>query len=329
MTSLVDYRKFDGIGDDIDDDDTAAARAPRVTRLDNASTIQIGGGGWHVAGPAPAPVKVAKAATAAKAKGGVDYSKWDSFDDSDDEGAPNAYYEDDWEAQREEEAKEAAERNPAPPPTKPAAKTQDPLDAEERFGTAGGAPAFAWSQTAAEVRARFGVPAGTKAADVAFTVDFVYAAADAGEAPQQAGKCVVSLKVRGVSVFEGLNLMHDVWCDGDDRPDFRLVDHDSHAADLKQLDWEVADAPDLGGRALVATFQKRHPARDLVVWWPRLFAKSAAPPFLEPDVDTTKLAARNARPKPPAAAPSFQSAWDEAHAAFQQRTREPPQIIDV
>ena len=47
MSALTNYDRFAGIGDD-EEAEEAAARPPRpvVTRLDNASTITIGGGGW-------------------------------------------------------------------------------------------------------------------------------------------------------------------------------------------------------------------------------------------------------------------------------------------
>ncbi|KAH8057085.1 hypothetical protein JL721_9823 [Aureococcus anophagefferens] len=79
MSALTNYDRFAGIGDD-EEAEEAAARPPRpvVTRLDNASTITIGGGGC---------------------------------------GEPNRYIEDDVFREREEEWKaEAAAAAPTPAP---------------------------------------------------------------------------------------------------------------------------------------------------------------------------------------------------------------------
>ena len=52
----MDYSKWDGFGEE--EEEEGVRPVPRVTRLDTASRITIGGGGWSAAPvPAPAPAR--------------------------------------------------------------------------------------------------------------------------------------------------------------------------------------------------------------------------------------------------------------------------------
>mmetsp|Transcript_21713 Transcript_21713/g.65088 ORF Transcript_21713/g.65088 Transcript_21713/m.65088 type:complete len:227 (+) Transcript_21713:205-885(+) len=85
MSALTNYDKFNGIGDEeAAADEAAANRRPVVTRLDAGQTINVGKDGWSVAPAAPKPKPAAPKPKPAK-KGGIDYSKWDNFGDSDSE----------------------------------------------------------------------------------------------------------------------------------------------------------------------------------------------------------------------------------------------------
>ena len=314
MSALTNYDRFAGIGDD-EEAEEAAARPPRpvVTRLDNASTITIGGGGWSAA-PTPAPAPKPKPA------GGIDYSRWDHLDDSESDGEPNRYIEDDVFREREEEWKaEAAAAAPTPAPVSREVVADATLDGGLILDAAS-APAVAWAQTADDVAIRFRVDGAAKGADVKLTVAY----------DGDARACALSLEAPGARL-RGL-LAHDVWCEGDDRPTFKVCLNDAEAAALKELDWvlEPARAPlPTGAKCVVLCLKKRSFAVDVVAWWPTLFRKDAAPAGLAPETprDTRALAGRVRRGAKTA---GVQAAWDGAHAAFLDKVQAgPPAPVDI
>lgn len=282
---MVDYSKFDGIGDDEEEE-----VRPRVTRLDEASKVVVGRDGWAVA------------------PRGIDYSKWDRFDDagSEDEAEPNQYYEDEVFAQREAEARAAAQPVPGPRPR------ADQSVATDGAGTLDGSRFFVWTQTSDDVTAWFATSA-RRARDVTLDVSF----------DKQQRRCRLRL-----DAFRA-TLKHDVWCARDDRPHFRLADSDAHAEELSELDWGLEDAPPTlaTAKCVRVTINKRPPDRGVVVWWSRLFEPRDR--LHEDVIDTTRLKARTKRSTPKDAA-SFQQVWDDSHLAFMDKVanRQGPVTID-
>lgn len=279
---MVDYSKWNDLEVSDDEDD----KHPQVTRFTKGSSITIGKDGWRV--------NDSKKET----KKGLDYSKWDHLDESDGEGEENRYYEDDVWAQREEEAK--AQRQTEPWVNEAKAPTPVRATLDGGVGKWKGESFFAWTQSASEVTVRF---ATTDKVDVFFDT--------------ASRKCIVTL-----GDFKA-SLRHDVWCRGDDRPTFTLVDSDRHLDDLKGiLDWEIEDTPGTAPlptpRCLRVTLHKRAIARDVTLWWSRLF-EPGQPDISEVDLDTTDLEARRPRRTNPNA---LQSAWDDAHAEFLEQAKD-------
>ncbi|KAH8043497.1 hypothetical protein JL720_17379 [Aureococcus anophagefferens] len=87
MSALTNYDRFAGIGDDEEAEEAArppARRdAPRQRVDDHHRRRRL------VRAPTPAPAPKPKPA------GGIDYSRWDHLDDSESDGEPNRYIEDD------------------------------------------------------------------------------------------------------------------------------------------------------------------------------------------------------------------------------------------
>ena len=145
------------------------------------------------------------------ARGGIDYSKWDAFDESDGEGEPNRYVEDDIDAEREQQWRaEAALSKPVPPP----ASKNTVVDATKDggFATRNGRICAVWSQSAEDVIARFPVGASTRAHNVRCSLQY------------KDDACVLTVNELTAP------LKHDVWCVDDPRPSFRLApSHDEDA----------------------------------------------------------------------------------------------------
>jgi len=335
MSALTNYDKFNGIGDEeAAADEAAANRRPVVTRLDAGQTINVGKDGWSVAPAAPKPKPAAPKPKPAK-KGGIDYSKWDNFEDSESEGEPNRYFEDTVDAAREAEWKEEAEMSQAPyvppPKSRPTAvdatanggtgKQWDPSG----YGSEG--IYFAWSQTAEEVTMRFSVSPECKAKDVECALYF----------HPEARRCHAKVKAPGLmggwprAGLVDQALFQDVWCAGDDRPSFKVAACAEDAEAWAELDWELEDAPfPLRGKCVRLTARKRSFSNEVVIWWRKCFRDAPnepCPPYDEEWVDTTELEARKKRGG--GGGKGFQAAWDAAHAAFQQKVKERPQPKDV
>lgn len=313
MAALTNYDKWQHVGDDEAEAEAAAAPPrPVVTRLDGASTITVGGGGWSAA-PSAAPA-------AAPKRAGIDYGKWDAFVDSESEGEENRYIDDDVFREREAKWKAAAARQPAAAAAPPRETVED---ATASGGTCAKDGAFvaAWSQTAEDVVARFLVPAGTRGRDVAVSTAYDF----------EAKACVLTVRAPGGVDFRA-PLAHDVWAEDDGRPDFRLAVSTHEAAALGELDWTLEAAPppfDDGAKCARVALKKRPLAKGVVTWWPRLFAEGG--PFDEVDLDTAHLAAR-AKRRPHqkrAEAASFADAWAGAHASFSKAVADRPPPVEI
>lgn len=262
---MVDYSRFDGIGDEEEE----AGNKARVTVLEKASSIKISKDGWQVApgGGSLQRREQQPRRVDQKEKHGVDYSRWDKIEDSEESDEEKMYYEDEYFKIREAEAKAKAAVEPRRASPRPRQPTDPTLD-----GSIGrrvdGAALFAWTQTAEEVTIRFALLNEPK-------VFF-----DRSER-----RCVLTIGTLR-AIFK-----YDIWCEGDDRPHFRLADNDNHAEDLRFLDWEREEAPKtvLPGahKCVKITIRKRPPTRDIVVWWSRVFDPSAQ--FVETDIDTAAL----------------------------------------
>jgi len=252
----------------------------------------------------------------------LDYAKWDALvaEESDGEGEPNQYYEDDMFAEREAAAKRerAGHDNASPRPRSRPTPVDATLDGGIGRDRATGAVAFAWSQTADELTVRFATTA-TAAKDVDLDVSF----------DTTTRRCVVALGAWRAT------LKHDVWCRGDDRPTFRLAPSETDVDDWAGvLDWELErGAPtDLGGSSAACvrvTLKKRPPDVGVTVWWSRLFDET--PLFDEADLDVSALGARLRRhAKEPKDRESLQDTWKAAHAAFLEKVRDhQPIAIDL
>ena len=177
MSALTNYDKWKGVGDEEDaEDQRAAPPRPVVTRLDaNTTGVTIGSDGWSVTRTGHAKFDVTPASKPEPAKpkksSGIDYSKGDNVEESDGEGEPNRYVEDDVEAARVEQWKaEAALSKPVPPP----ASKNTVVDATKDggFATRHGRICAAWSQSAEDIVARFPVGASTRAHNVRCSLQY-------------------------------------------------------------------------------------------------------------------------------------------------------------
>jgi len=316
MSALTNYDKWKGIGDEEDaEDQRAAPPRPVVTRLDASTTcVTIGSDGWSVTRTGNAKFDVTPASKPQPAKPkkttGIDYSKWDAFDESDGEGEPNRYIEDDVEAERVEQWKaEAALSKPMPPPA-----SKNPIvDATKDggFATRNGRICAVWSQTAEDIVARFPVGASTRAHNVRCALQYK------GDA------CVLTVNELSET------LKHDVWCSDDPRPSFRLAPSDQDANALKDsFDWCLEDSViplPKDCRCVCVSLKKRPVASGVVTWWSTLFAESAD--VEETPRDTTSL---ESRAKRKAGTPEeFQRAWAGAHEQFLEKVKNHPPPVEV
>ena len=328
MSALTNYDKWKGIGDEEDaEDQRAQPPRPVVTRLDASTTgVTIGSDGWSVTrtgndkfdvtpAPAPQPAKPKPSqpqpvASAPPKRGGIDYSKWDAFDESDGEGEPNRYVEDDVEAERVEQWKaEAALSKPVPPPV-----SKNPVvDATKDggFATRNGRICAVWSQSAEDIVARFPVGKSTRAHNVRCALQYK------GDA------CVLTVNELTAQ------LKHDVWCVDDPRPSFRLAPSDGDADALRDsFDWSLEDSViplPKDCRCVCVSLKKRPVAAGVVTWWSTLFAESAS--IDETPRDTTSLESRTKRR---AGTPEeFQRAWAGAHEQFLEKVKNHPPPVEV
>lgn len=291
---MVDYSRFEHIGDDASDDEVRPE--PRVTRLSEGSKVVIGKDGWQVAAESPR-------------RRGIDYSRWDNLDESVESEEEKTYYEDEYLAMREDEEKAAVEQE-GPRESWMTHRTRQPEWIVD--GGVGRRPdgraLFAWSQTAVEVTLRFAVDVA-KASEVRLRVWFDRRAR---RSRLLLGDFVATLK-------------YDVWAEGDDRPHFRLVDGEDDAKDLRDLDWELEDAPvDVlpdAAKCVTLTLRKRPPAREVIVWWSRVFEQSDN--VIETELDTASLKSRLSRSTNNSQQiQALQDAWDSAHRAFLTKVRD-------
>jgi hypothetical protein len=313
MSALTNYDRWKGIGDEEDAEDRRSQPPrPVVTRLDaNTTGVTIGSDGWSVTRTGHAKFDVTPASKPEPAKptrGGIDYSKWDAFDESDGEGEPNRYVEDDVEAARVERWKaEALLEKPAPPP----ASKNPVVDAtrDGGFATRDGRICAVWSQTADEVTARFPVGASTRAHNV---------------------RCALQYKDGCVLTVNELTaqLKHDVWCVDDPRPSFRLAPSHDEDALKDSFDWCLEDSViplPKDCRCVCVSLKKRPVAHGVVTWWSTLFAESAS--IDETPRDTTSLESRTKRR---AGTPEeFQAAWAGAHEQFLEKVKNHPPPVEV
>ena len=322
MSALTNYDKWKGVGDEEDaEDQRSQPPRPVVTRLDASTTgVTIGSDGWSVTrtgnakfdvtpAPAPQPAKPQPVASAPPKRGGIDYSKWDAFDESDGEGEPNRYVEDDVEAARVEQWKaEAALSKPVPPP----ASKNPVVDATKDggFATRHGRICAVWSQTADEVTARFPVGASTRAHNVRCALQY------------KDDVCVLTVNELTAP------LKHDVWCSDDPRPSFRLAPSHDEDALKDSFDWCLEDSViplPTDCRCVCVSLKKRPVANGVVTWWSTLFAESS-------DVDETPrdTSTLESRAKRRAGTPEeFQAAWAGAHRQFREKVANHPPPVEV
>ena len=187
MSALTNYDKWKGIGDEEDaEDQRSQPPRPVVTRLDASTTgVTIGSDGWSVTRSGhdkfdvtPAPRRTRKtdatqpriSPAAPRRRGGIDYSKWDAFDESDGEGEPNRALRTTSGGARRAVARGCAVQagaaaRPAPEPVVDATK-------DGGFATRNGRICAVWSQSAEDVIARFPVGASTRAHNVRCSLQY-------------------------------------------------------------------------------------------------------------------------------------------------------------
>mmetsp|Transcript_17901 Transcript_17901/g.26883 ORF Transcript_17901/g.26883 Transcript_17901/m.26883 type:complete len:320 (+) Transcript_17901:52-1011(+) len=287
------YAKWDKLF--LEDDEKE--RSPAITRLEQSSSIKIGSQGWSV---------VKK-----KDEGVINYSKWDKFvaEESDGEGEPNAYYEDEiWRQRRDADI--ANKKFTAPIST----KAVDNVTEDGGMGIRvkhDGEAIFVWSQTATEVTIRIGTQAKKAKEIKCINIQF----------DTKTRHCILHLD-DSFSIFRGI-FRYDVWCKDDDRPNFTLVDNQTHHADLTDyLDWSLEPAPlqlHKFNKCIRLNLTKRPPTHGITVWWSRLFEPEPTL-FYEEELDTTILRQRHSSSKN--RVNKFQTAWDQAHAAFLDKVHE-------
>eukprot|EP01062_Namystynia_karyoxenos_P066886 TRINITY_DN60800_c0_g1_i1.p2 TRINITY_DN60800_c0_g1~~TRINITY_DN60800_c0_g1_i1.p2 ORF type:complete len:317 (+),score=88.07 TRINITY_DN60800_c0_g1_i1:70-1020(+) len=305
---MVDYSKWDRIGDDEGEEGAARAR-PRVTRLDGRHTVSLGPGGVNFA-PAPrhaaaAPEEVAsprkrpRVAQAAPqpprppGRYSLDYSKWDAVGDSDDEGGD------------EEGSMDADEPPDGGPPEPPPQRAAQPAAAvQQGAGQPAADPAAAaaaaaalltqnggrvadrllWSQTADQVTARFVVPPGTRAKAVRVSCRERH----------------LSVHVDGAGELGG-DLAYPI----QEPPD-----------GWEDLDWELTDwAADPRARRLVNVTVRKRVAPGTTAWWAHVFPG-------DPRVDLASIDSRSAE-----RARRSREVWEEAHARFRENVRKRKPVV--
>jgi hypothetical protein len=342
---MVDYSKWDKM--DIDDDDDDGPRKPRVTKLEGPSRIVLG---------AQQPPAAGAAATASKDASlsavGLDYSKWDKLEVSDDDDD-----DDDDEAEQDDGDAPDAELWPRTAPGSAAAemaadaREEDALDGEEmeqlrRAQQQGlvAPPPPAPAPVAAAAAASGGPDAGAAHAALVAKLSrngavreaYLWSQTDidaevsvllpAGTRAKQLRVELVRDPTDNVSPANERQRLR-VRLQGAGSGAARVAFEGSLAYPVAQPDeeddelaWEVVDFEGgaAGRRALRVSLRKQA-VPGVVVWWSRALVDEA-------EVDTLALPDRKRAPR----VAEHAAVWDEAQRMFRERVaaRE-PQIIDV
>ncbi|KAJ9468000.1 Low complexity protein [Diplonema papillatum] len=244
---MVDYGKFDKLAREVDAEE--AARQPRVTRLEGATSVRIGKDGVRfepAEKAAPAPAKT-------RAGGGIDYSRWDNLSAGSDDELPS-----DGEAGEEEEEHAPMSLDPQPQSApSPVSLADTPAAAPPgsrarasatRNGGVVDARGLFWAQDQDTVTVHFVVDPGTKAKAVSAAV-----------APPRG--LVVSVAGSELPAVAGRQLAFAVESDEEGSSD---------------VDWELV-ADEQGRRCLKVVLRKAHPAGTRA-WWDRVFVGDPAIP---------------------------------------------------
>ena len=363
----IDYAKWNNAlaaSDDDDDDDERPPGRPRVTRLEGPSQITLGHKDPVAAGPqpnvppGPMTTKPAgggggggsggskSAAVPRPVRAGLDYSRWDHIDVSDDDdedgggsGDDGMEVDGDFGGDREDDdrdlldAEELAraravlneqQQHKSQPPLpqqhqgEPSAlaKATTAFDALRAKLTRNGAEreAYLWRQTETEVELSILLPPGTRARDL--RPELMRAADDvastdgtAAAAPEQV--LVVHKK------------QHATDGAGNSSYFFRgaLAFPVTQPETADDLPWEVSDYEPQNGRRVLRVTLRKEVVHNVVHWWERVLQG-------EDSVDTTAFPDRKRRAGD---AEKHQSVWREAERMFREKVaqRGPPQQIEV
>eukprot|EP01063_Lacrimia_lanifica_P022401 TRINITY_DN30006_c0_g1_i1.p1 TRINITY_DN30006_c0_g1~~TRINITY_DN30006_c0_g1_i1.p1 ORF type:complete len:285 (+),score=122.24 TRINITY_DN30006_c0_g1_i1:45-899(+) len=234
---MVDYSKFDALAREVDAEEANAGRRamPSVTKLDGKTTVTVGKHG------ALSFTKDGEGAPVA-ARGGVDYSKWDKLDVSDDEEE----YDEDGGGEMDMEGVEASPTPPvpaaAPSVIPPQASQAAPTSPGARLTKNGGrnGDAMYWTQTPDEVTVHFAAAQGTRARDVKVRLTKTRLTCEVKQGDAAGGDLAFPIKLS----------------DDEDETD---------------LDWEVLDHPVEAGQRLVRVTLRKDAPGNTVAWWTRVF----------------------------------------------------------
>ena len=332
---VTDYSKWANMEFKDEDDEDGRPRKPRVTRLEGPSRITLGAPEPTAA--ATAITKQPAAATASsssagagtrsgqaaaakpKSRSGLDYAKWDAFEDSDDaisdedefadEPQPIPGNEDDEEDELDERELQQLKTRlgpsmlpppPAatavPPPAPPVADDPEArLALRQKALTRNGAArdTHLWRQTDREVELSVLLPPGTRARELR---------PELREADLIVGTRQRLILHRVGAGSGGTGVVSGAL--GDFELAYSVVQPES----AEELRWEVTDYEPAGGRRLLhVTLQKEMP-HGVTIWWERAVVGDAA-------VDTTTLPDRRWADR----LPGQQSGWQEAQRLFREK----------
>ena len=345
---VTDYSKWSNMEFKDDDDEDGRPRKPRVTRLEGPSRITLGAPEPTAA--ATAITKQPAAATAScssagagtrsgqaadakpKPRSGLDYAKWDAFEDSDDAISDEDEYADEQQplpGNEDDEEDELDERElqqlktrlgpsmlpppsaatAVPPPAPPVADDPEArLALRQKALTRNGAArdTHLWRQTDREVELSVLLPPGTRARElrpelreadliVGTRQRLILHRVGSGAVSGSGGSGAVSGSGGSGAVSGTVG-------------DFELAYSVVQPESAEELRWEVTDYEPAGGRRLLhVTLQKEMP-HGVTIWWERAVVGDAA-------VDTTTLPDRRWADR----LPGQQSGWQEAQRLFREK----------
>eukprot|EP00300_Choanocystis_sp_HF-7_P015994 c19257_g1_i1.p1 GENE.c19257_g1_i1~~c19257_g1_i1.p1 ORF type:complete len:285 (+),score=65.50 c19257_g1_i1:41-895(+) len=276
---------------------------PQVHRLEKPSSVTISPSGFTVnsedgavlASSQPQPKKQKLLAEKKQPKPnpkGIDYSKWDNIDVSDDEevdvGYEDEYADDDYYGDVSMPVRPASNPEPAQA-DQPVYETKEVAT----LSTAGGhEDSHWWSQTANDVTVSIVLPLDTRAKELRFD----------------------ELSEKRLRFCFGKDGVFDrAWAYPIEKP---------QDEDGEFLDWEVKTVRNAQGdnhRIFHATFRKKSVA-GVVVWWKRAFQG-------DQEIDVTKIESRAKRINQ---LDTNSTAWAKAHDMFREKAKEhEPVCVDL
>ena len=343
--SVLNYSKWDNLGDD-DDDDDDGPRKPRVTRLDGPSTITIGAtrpppASTSAAAPPPAlPAPKKNAPPPPRSSLEASYSKWDQLDGSDDDdddsdsldaGRDEADFEDPLDDEEQMRLREVLNSSSAAASSSgqdgKSLAAATPIASASPTTSGPSAPPGSVASAFDQLRAKLSRNGAERErhlwrqteseVEVSVLLPPGTRARDLRPELRPADllggtRQAVVVHLRGGAAPPGV-VAQPLFCE-------TLAYPVSQPETAEELAWEVSDYEPSGGRrALRLTLQKENP-HGVILWWERAIEGEAA-------CDTTAFPDRRRA----GAAQQQQDVWSEAQQMFRDKVAAypPPQMIDV